>query len=150
MSELFNALKYARQFMLFNRMDSFNEEWFDILETGEEFATSEDASAPSVMTHLTEGSGKNEFLFLYNQLSNLLGKYAEINNEQQLTVDYFLIEDNALCANLVLNEQEVNATIPLFNGEDILFDITKLSKLPSNRLVKNAHMKISVLIPLVV
>ena len=150
MSELFNALKYARQFMLFNRMDSFNEEWFDILETGEEFATSEDASAPSVMTHLTEESGKNEFLFLYNQLSNLLGKYAEINNEQQLTVDYFLIEDNALCANLVLDGQEVNATIPLFNGEDILFDITKLSNLPSNRLVNNAHMKLSVLLPLVV
>lgn len=150
MSELFNALKYARQFMLFNRMDSFNEEWFDILETGEEFATSEDASAPSVMTHLTEGSGKNEFLFLYNQLSNLLGKYAEINNEQQLTVDYFLIEDNALCANLVLDGQEVNATIPLFNGEDILFDITKLSNLPSNRLVNNAHMKLSILLPLVV
>lgn len=150
MSELFNALKYARQFMLFNRMDSFNEEWFDILETGEEFATSEDASAPSVMTHLTEESGKNEFLFLYNQLSNLLGKYAEINNEQQLTVDYFLIEDNALCANLVLNGQEVNATIPLFNGEDILFDMTKLSNLPSNRLVKNAHMKLSILLPLIV
>lgn len=150
MSELFNALKYARQFMLFNRMDSFNEEWFDILETGEEFATSEDASAPSVMTHLTEESGKNEFLFLYNQLSNLLGKYAEINNEQQLTVDYFLIEDNALCANLVLDGQEVNATIPLFNGEDILFDITKLSNLPSNRLVNNAHMKLSILLPLVV
>jgi|SRR5699024_7424113 len=150
MSELFNALKYARQFMLFNRMDSFNEEWFDILETGEEFATSEDASAPSVMTHLTEESGKGEFLFLYNQLSNLLGKYAEINNEQQLTVDYFLIEDNALCANLVLNGQEVNATIPLFNGEDILFDMTKLSNLPSNRLVKNAHMKLSILLPLVV
>lgn len=150
MSELFNALKYARQFMLFNRMDSFNEEWFDILETGEGFATSEDASAPSVMTHLTEESGKNEFLFLYNQLSNLLGKYAEINNEQQLTVDYFLIEDNALCANLVLDGQEVNATIPLFNGEDILFDITKLSNLPSNRLVNNAHMKLSVLLPLVV
>lgn len=150
MSELFNALKYARQFMIFNRMDSFNEEWFDILETGEEFATSEDASAPSVMTHLTEESGKNEFLFLYNQLSNLLGKYAEINNEQQLTVDYFLIEDNALCANLVLDGQEVNATIPLFNGEDILFDITKLSNLPSNRLVNNAHMKLSILLPLVV
>jgi len=150
MSELFNALKYARQFMLLNRMDSFNEEWFDILETGEEFATSEDASAPSVMTHLTEESGKGEFLFLYNQLSNLLGKYAAINNEQQLTVDYFLIEDNALCANLVLNGQEVNATIPLFNGEDILFDMTKLSNLPSNRLVKNAHMKVSALRPLVV
>ena len=150
MSELFNALKYARQFMLFNRMDSFNEEWFDILETGEEFATSEDASAPSVMTHLTEGAGKNEFLFLYNQLSNLLGKYAEINNEQQLTVDYFLIEDNALCANLVLDGEEINATIPLFNGEDILFDITKLSNLPSNRLVNNAHMKLSILLPLVV
>lgn len=150
MSELFNALKYARQFMLLNRMDSFNEEWFDILETGEEFATSEDASAPSVMTHLTEMSGKKEFLFLYNQLSNLLGKYAEINNEQQLTVDYFLTEDNALCANLVLNGQEANETIPLFNGKDILFDITKLSNLPSNRLVKNAHMKISVLLPLVV
>ena len=150
MSELFNALKYARQFMLFNRMDSFNEEWFDILETGEGFATSEDASAPSVMTHLTEESGKGEFLFLYNQLSNLLGKYAEINNEQQLTVDYFLIEDNALCANLVLDGQEVNATIPLFNGEDILFDITKLSNLPSNRLVNNAHMKLSILLPLVV
>lgn len=150
MSELFNALKYARQFMLFNRMDSFNEEWFDILETGEEFATSEDASAPSVMTHLTEESGKNEFLFLYNQLSNLLGKYAEINNEQQLTVDYFLIEDNALCANLVLDGEEINATIPLFNGEDILFDITKLSNLPSNRLVNNAHMKLSILLPLVV
>lgn len=150
MSELFNALKYARQFMLLNRMDSFNEEWFDILETGEEFATSEDASAPSVMTHLTEESGKGEFLFLYNQLSNLLGKYAAINNEQQLTVDYFLIEDNALCANLVLNGQEVNETIPLFNGEDILFNMTKLSKLPSNRLVKNAHMKVSVLRPLVV
>lgn len=80
----------------------------------------------------------------------MLGKYAEINNEQQLTVDYFLIEDNALCANLVLNGQEVNATIPLFNGEDILFDMTKLSNLPSNRLVKNAHMKLSILLPLVV
>lgn len=67
MSELFNALKYARQFMLLNRMDSFNEEWFDILETGEEFATSEDASAPSVMTHLLKSLAKvNSYSYIIN------------------------------------------------------------------------------------